>query len=157
MINLLSLYDVPAVNSHYESWRDDLIKAGVDLYEFRPDPAISGIVTVPPVSSKFIGLHTKAAVVDGRYAFIGSMNLDPRSASINTEMGVIIDSPALGAELAALMRRDMLAENSWRVVLGRNGKPYWISADGTLRKQPSRGMTQNIMNVLFKALPKEQY
>jgi len=157
LTNSLASHDVPAVNSHYEGWRDDLINAGVDLYEFRPDPAIASIVAVPPASSKFTGLHTKAAVVDRRYVFVGSMNLDPRSANINTEMGVIIDSPELAADLSTLMRRDMQGENSWRVVLGRNGKPYWISSDGTLSRQPSRGATQNIMNVLFKVLPKELY
>jgi putative cardiolipin synthase len=52
-------------------------------------------VDTPPVRGGFVGLHTKAMVVDRERAFVGSMNLDPRSEIFNSEMGVIIDSPAL--------------------------------------------------------------
>ena len=96
LTNSLASHDVPAVNSHYEPWRDDLIAAGVDLYELRADPAIAEtVIDVPPVKSEFSGLHSKTAVADRRYVFIGSMNLDPRSAAINTEMGALVDSPEL--------------------------------------------------------------
>ncbi|MEJ2385718.1 MAG: phospholipase D family protein, partial [Xanthomonadales bacterium] len=85
LTNSLASHDVPAVNSHYKAWRDDLIEAGVDLYELRADAAIKSLVEVPPVQGAFVGLHTKAFVVVREYAFVGSMNFDPRSANINTE------------------------------------------------------------------------
>ena len=157
LTNSLASHDVPAVNSHYESWRDDLIKAGAELYELRADAAIQSIVDIPPVSGEFTGLHTKAAVIDGRYSFIGSMNFDPRSANINTEMGAIIDSPGLAADLRALMLRDMSGENAWQVLLNDKGKPYWVNSDETVEDQPTRGSMQNVMNVIFKVVPKEQY
>jgi putative cardiolipin synthase len=157
LTNSLASHDVPAVNSHYENWRDDLINAGAELYELRADAAIQSIVDVPPVSGEFTGLHTKAAVIDGRYSFIGSMNLDPRSANINTEMGAIIDSPGLAADLRALMLRDMSGENAWQVLLNDKGKPYWVNSDETVESQPTRGTMQNVMNIIFKVVPKEQY
>ena len=157
LTNSLSSHDVPAVNAHYEKWRDDLINAGVDLYESRADPEIAAIVDVPPIESEFIGLHTKAVVIDSRLVFIGSMNLDPRSANINTEMGVVIDSPELAEELRAVMLRDMDGKNAWRVTLDDRGKPIWTNSDETVTSQPSRGFMQNVMNVIMKLGPKEMY
>jgi putative cardiolipin synthase len=157
LTNSLASHDVPAVNSHYESWRDDLINAGARLYELRADAAIQSLVNLPPVSGEFTGLHTKAGVVDRRYSFIGSMNLDPRSANINTEMGAIIDSPELAADLRALMLRDMNGDNAWQVMLDDKDKLYWVNSDETVTSQPARGMMQNVMNVIFKVVPKEQY
>jgi putative cardiolipin synthase len=95
-------------------------------------------------------------VIDTRYVFIGSMNFDPRSAVINTEMGVIVDSPALAAELRAVMLRDMEGTNAWRLSLDEDGKVLWTNSEETITKQPSRGFLQNVMNVVFKVVPKEQ-
>ena len=156
LTNSLASHDVPLVNAHYEKWRDDLIEAGVDLYEFRADPAVAELVDVPPAQGKFTGLHSKAVVIDTRYVFIGSMNFDPRSAAINTEMGVIVDSPELAAELRAVMLRDMDGANAWRLTLDEKGAVIWTNSEETRKKQPSRGFMQNIMNVIFKVVPKEQ-
>jgi cardiolipin synthase C len=157
LTNSLASHDVPAVNSHYQGWRDDFITAGATLYELRSDAAISDVVDVPPVAGEFVGLHTKAAVIDRRQVFIGSMNLDPRSANINTEMGVIVDSPALAEELAELMMRDMDGRNSWQVLLDEDGDPYWVNADETSSKQPARGGMQRVMNAVFRVVPKGQF
>ena len=158
LTNSLSSHDVPAVNSHYEPWRDDFIKAGVDLYEFRSDPAIqSTIVDVPPVAAQFTGLHSKSAVVDRRYVFIGSMNLDPRSATINTEMGAFVDSPELAQDLASIIERDMQGDNAWHVTMDEQGKISWRNNEETLTSQPARNGMQRVMNVLMKIGPKDQY
>jgi len=158
LTNSLASHDVPAVNSHYEPWRDDLIQAGVELFEFRSDAAIAGeIVNLPPTQSEFSGLHSKTAVVDRRYAFIGSMNLDPRSAKINTEMGVFVDSPALAEDMARVILRDMSPDNAWRVQLDEKGDLFWENADELLREQPARDGMQRIMNVIMKIGPKEQF
>ncbi len=157
LTNSLASHDVPAVNSHYEPWRDDFVSAGVELFEMRHDAAIRSEIDVPPVSAKFSGLHTKAAVIDISKTFIGSMNLDPRSASINTEMGATIYSAGLARELRDLMLRDMQGENAWQVKLDADGKLQWTNSDETRDSQPTRGGMQNIMNVIFKVVPKEQY
>jgi putative cardiolipin synthase len=158
LTNSLSSHDVPAVNSHYEPWRDDLIEAGVALFEFRSDPAIQQtVIDVPPVVAEFSGLHSKSAVADRRYVFVGSMNLDPRSAQINTEMGAFVDSPELAEELAALILRDMSGENAWQVQMDDAGEIFWRNNEETLTNQPARDGLQRVMNVIMKVAPKEQF
>ena len=85
------------------------------------------------------------------------MNLDPRSSNINTEAGAFVHSPALAAEVAALMERDMAPANAWSVTLDENGTLHWENDRETLTQQPARDGTQRIMNVIFKAFPKEYY
>ncbi len=158
LTNSLSSHDVPAVNSHYEPWRDDFIRAGVDLYEFRSDPAIqSTTIDVPPVAAEFSGLHSKTAVADRRYVFVGSMNLDPRSAKINTEMGVIVDSPALAEDMARVILRDMSGDNAWHVTMDDEDNIRWQNSVETLDEQPARDSMQRVMNVIMKAGPKDQF
>jgi putative cardiolipin synthase len=158
LTNSLASHDVPAVNSHYRGWRDDFILAGAELHELRSDPVIQqSRVDTPPVQAKFTGLHTKAFVVDRRFAFIGSMNFDPRSININTEVGAFIDSPGLAGELAEIMERDMGPDNAWRVEIDAKGKLQWINSDEQVSRQPARGVGQRIMDMVFKLFPKELY
>jgi putative cardiolipin synthase len=157
LTNSLASHDVPAVNSHYEGWRDDLIHAGAELYELRADAAIQSIVDIAPVKGEFVGLHTKSVVIDRSIVFVGSMNFDPRSFNINTEAGVVVESRELGEALAQIMERDMSPKNSWQVLLDDDGEPYWVSSGEVLKTQPARGGMQRAMNVIFKMFPKDQY
>jgi putative cardiolipin synthase len=100
LTNSLASHDVPAVNSHYKRWRKPILAAGADLYELRHDGQMrQQVADTAPTRSRFMGLHSKAMVVDRSSVFIGSMNYDPRSALFNTEMGVFIESTGLGAAL----------------------------------------------------------
>lgn len=157
LTNSLASHDVPAVNSHYKKWRKPIIEAGAELYEQRPDPAIKALVDTEPVVAKFSGLHIKAFVVDGHRVFIGSMNFDPRSANINTEMGVIIESQSLGKQMQDLAERDMRPENAWRVEIGPRGKLVWVSSDETVTRQPARNAWQRIMDGFFRVFPSSQF
>jgi putative cardiolipin synthase len=157
LTNSLETHDTPAVNSHYGESRDDLINAGAELYEMRADAATWAIIDVPPAKTEFVGLHTKAAVVDGRYVFIGSMNFDPRSVNINTEAGAFVDSPELAVDVIALMERDMAPENAWQVLLDEDGDPYWVNSDERVDTQPARDGGQRIMDVILKVMPREYY
>ena len=95
LTNSLASNDVPAVTGKYKNYREALLDTGAELYEFRAHPEIQpGIVDTAPVKAEFAGLHTKAIVVDRDTVFIGSMNLDPRSIELNTEMGMIVTTPA---------------------------------------------------------------
>lgn len=107
--------------------------------------------------SEFVGLHAKAVVVDRQKVFIGSMNFDPRSAEINTEMGVIIDSPELAQQLALILERDMSLENSWRIEVNANDQVVWVSADSQSTEEPARDFGQRVQNELFKFLPDDIY
>jgi putative cardiolipin synthase len=96
-------------------------------------------------------------VIDRRRSFIGSMNLDPRSEILNSEMGVIVDSPPLAEKLAERMLRDMDGANSWQVVRTDGGELRWRSSAGELSRQPARGFMQRIENVIFKFFPANLY
>ena len=119
--NSLAANDVAAVYGAYRPYRDDLLRGGVHVYELRAQGH--------PASSLFgssgASLHTKAYSVDDRRGFIGSFNLDARSAYLNTEMGVMFDDPQLaravrdeyarlaGPEFSYWMHRDKRGETRW--------------------------------------------
>lgn len=158
LTNSLASHDVPAVNSHYKKWRKAIIGSGADLYEVRHDASIQALVAdTPPTHAEFMGLHAKAVVIDRRLAYIGSMNFDPRSGQINTEMGVIIDSVPLAQALAAQMERDMQPQNSWHVQLDAEGRIFWESSDARVTRQPARSFWQRVQDVIFMMFPKELY
>lgn len=158
LTNSLASHDVPAVNSHYKQWRRKILEAGVELYEIRHDAAIKPLVAdTPPTKGGFMGLHSKAMVIDGQHVYIGSMNFDPRSAFINTEMGVIVDSDDLAEALAALIERDMLPANSWRVQLSDDRTLRWTDDRETVTSQPARNLWQRVEDVIFMLFPKELY
>jgi len=157
LTNSLESHDVPAVHSHYRGWRKALLNTGcVRLHEFRADADLHGVADIPPFRSRYFGLHSKAAVVDRRYVFIGSLNFDPRSYGINVETGNLISSEELGARLAALIERDLSETRSWEVRIDPDGELAWRSTRGTVRLEPARGIWQRIEATLFGILP-EQY
>ncbi|MBD3852042.1 MAG: phospholipase D family protein, partial [Acidobacteria bacterium] len=157
LTNSLASNDVPAVTAKYKKYRKPLLEAGVELYEFRAHPEIQvGIVDTAPVEAGFAGLHTKAVVVDREIVYVGSLNLDPRSIQLNTEMGMIVSSPGLAEEVAAIAERDMAPTNSWRVLLDENGELFWESVEGIVKKQPAQSSWQRIQMWFFGIAPEGQ-
>jgi putative cardiolipin synthase len=158
LTNSLASHDVPAVNSHYKQWRKPLLATGVELYEMRHDAAVQAeLADTPPTRAEFMGLHVKAMVIDRQRVFVGSMNLDPRSWGINSEMGLVIESEGLAQALAASMERDMQPQNAWQVSLGPDGEPRWTAGDVVLTSQPARGVWQRVLDVIFMAFPRDLY
>jgi putative cardiolipin synthase len=158
LTNSLASHDVPAVNSHYKQWRKPLLESGVELHEMRHDAAVQPLLAdTPPTRAEFMGLHVKAMVIDRKRVFVGSMNLDPRSWDINSEMGVVVEGEGLALALAAAMERDMRPENAWRVTLGPDGEPRWTAGDATLTSQPARSFWQRVEDVIFMAFPRDLY
>ena len=137
----------------YRHWRREVLAAGVELYELRPDAAALDLYLTPPVTPAALGLHTKAVVVDGVSCFIGSPNVDPRSMSLNTEIGVVAHSEELSRRLHALITRDMAPENAWRVALDDEGWLSWTSDRETLKRQPARGFKQRVTEFFLNLLP----
>ena len=132
--NSLAANDVVAVHSGYAKWREGLLACGVQLYELKP----TGVAEAPRAGggwarpgSSSASLHGKVFAMDRGRAFVGSFNLDPRSIQINTEMGLVIDSPMLAGRISdALDRR--LAAGAWEVRLRADGTGLqWLEqADG---------------------------
>ena len=115
--SLASTDNIQAFSGYYGQ-RDDLLEAGVELYEFKPHPAIKDelIERYPRIAVKnpIFALHAKSMVIDNETVYIGTFNLDPRSANLNTEVGLLVDSEELARQLTASIERDIDLANSWR-------------------------------------------
>ena len=111
LTNSLVSNDVLAAHADagHANYRKQLLEMGVEMYKLRADSAV--IQKTWSGDSK-AGLHTKAMVFDQESLFIGSYNLDPRSANINTEAGLYVESPELAAQLLAYMDEGVMPENS---------------------------------------------
>ena len=129
-----------------------MLEAGAELHELRHDAAAADQINTPPVKAEFVGLHTKAAVVDRRRVFIGSFNFSPRSVSFNTEMGIFIDSPELGERLARLIENRMDEASAWQVEL-IDGTLRWRSGEEVHSVQPARSFFQRFENGFYSVLP----
>ena len=129
LTNSLASNDVLAVHSGYQKYRDDLLENGVEIYELRPDSTMAQLRWSWLSAKSRAGLHAKAMVVDRRYVVVGSYNLDPRSADINTELALLVDSPAFAEMVAEFFDDGVKPENSYRVTLER-GRLRWTTSDG---------------------------
>ena len=158
LTNSLATTDVLAVNSHYKLWRRDFIEAGVELHELRPDAALKATAAdTPPTASASLGLHAKAIVLDRERVFVGSMNLDPRSAEVNSEMGVVVDSKELAQVAAAALDEAMKPENSWRVDIAPSGNVRWVSGPDVRYFQPARSLWERFQDVVYMVFPRQLY
>lgn len=154
--NSLAANDVPAVHAGYAHYRKPLLRGGVKLYELRAQGRQN---TAGLFGSTGASLHTKAFVVDGQRGFIGSFNLDMRSAALNTEMGVLFDDPAIGAALQAEYQRLAGPVLSYSVQLQQDGALRWEDAStlppATLDREPDASRGRRIAAKVLGWLPIE--
>jgi len=128
LTNSLASNDVIASHAGYAGYRKKLIKSGVELYELRPDAGGNNVTNKKLLTTSIkSGLHTKTMVFDDNAVFVGSFNLDPRSAAINTEGGLYVESPELAREVMSYMKEGVKPKNSYRVVLDTRGELAWIT------------------------------
>jgi len=121
MTNSLATTDEPLVHYGYAKYRQTILKMGAALYELMPsaltrrsEESSSSGYGASGAHGSLGRLHAKVAVVDQRSLYIGSMNMDRRSAHCNTEVGLIIDSAELARDVARLLQREQ-APRSYRV------------------------------------------
>ena len=122
LTNSLATNNHVSVHSGYTRYRRDVIDAGVELYEIRANagPLKPGETE----ASQNLTLHTKVILLDRRQIFVGSLNIDPRSIEINTEMGLLIDSEDMVGKIAEAIDK-AIAEVAYRVDINENGKLEW--------------------------------
>lgn len=118
MTNSLASTDNVEAFSSYQSSRTELLNTGVEIYEFKPDAAIrktimSGELHKNAEHLPIFGHHAKSMVIDGETTVIGTFNLDPRSANLNTECITIIKSKGITEKVLAGMEEELKPENSW--------------------------------------------
>ena len=158
-IRVVVLTNSLASNNHtiahtgYKRWRERLVEAGIEVYEARADSSAIGYYTTPPTEPGFMGLHSKAAVVDDTWSYVGSPNVDPRSMVLNTENGFFVESVDLAARVTALIERDTKPENAWRVSLDEKGELRWTNDVETVTRQPAKGFSQRIVEFFINLMP----
>ncbi len=145
-----------AVHSHYRKYRGDLLRSGIELFEYHHDPAGPGrgYADTAPVAARFISMHMKAVVAGDSIAYVGSLNFDHRALRINTENGLIVSSPQFVRQLRGMLEAMMEPEESWQVREAERGYE-WVSEDETRRRPPARSGLQRISEFFYRLLPIE--
>lgn len=124
--NSLASTDVPATQGGYERYRKDMLRAGVEMYELRPDPERTETERQLSANEARNALHAKILVIDREWIFVGSFNLDPRSARLDTQNGTLIRNPKLAAEMATRFDKATSPRYTYRVTL-EEGSLKWTS------------------------------
>jgi putative cardiolipin synthase len=132
------------------------MSSGAQLHEVKTDAEDRARHMLRPVSDKKLALHAKALVIDRDRVFIGSTNLDPRSLRINSEMGLLVDSPGLNEALRQAVWPDFDEANAWSLQLNDDGKVQWVSGDLVLDAQPAASFMQRIEDWFLSHLPLEK-
>lgn len=125
LTNSLSSTDNLEAFAGYQKCRKSLLKAGVEIYEFKPNAAkrykiMTGALQKQMNYSPIFGLHAKSMVVDKKTTVIGTFNLDPRSAYLNTECFALIKSSKIARSVWREMNEEFEKENAWHVTLNYN-------------------------------------
>jgi putative cardiolipin synthase len=166
LTNSLAATDVAAVHAGYQKYRKDLLKAGVTLYELKPDASRQTEKKKPDddhmIGSSRASLHAKVLAIDRSKVFIGSLNLDPRSVKLNTEIGVLCSSPQLTEQIVDTLEKN-IANVAWKVELRKqdtgNSHLVWIEqgSAGTLEQNedPKVGSWRKFSVWLLQWLPIE--
>lgn len=127
LTNSLDATNALPVHAGYAKRRKDLLGAGVGLFELRPRPVgPTSLDDLGPFGSSGSHLHAKTFAVDGTRVFVGSFNFDPRSATLNTEMGLLIQSTKMARRLHDAFDRG-LGNLAWQVELRESGL-IWTNA-----------------------------
>ncbi len=156
--NSLEATDVPVVHSGWMRYRERLIRAGAEVFELRARPELDQLDSLATVlGGSQSSLHAKTFAVDGERVFIGSFNFDPRSAMLNTEMGVLVESPALAGAFSTALEQPGTV---YRVTLDPEGGMLWTAeepqADPVLHDhEPNTTAAQRAMVRFLGFLPFE--
>jgi putative cardiolipin synthase len=162
LTNSLTSNDVLPAQAGYSNYRRALLEAGVTLYELKPSgPGRDGKVRIRDAlgGSSRAALHEKSFVIDRGTVFVGSLNLDPRSVKVNTEVGALVRSEALAADVAAIFDRNAAPQSAWRVVL-HEGRIAWEEAEpsGVVRRldtEPGASAWRRFLQRVYAVLAPE--
>ncbi|WP_077929014.1 phospholipase D family protein [Wohlfahrtiimonas populi] len=158
LTNSLAANDVPMVHAGYAPYREALLKSGVKLYELMPFNVNYKLSKDWKIGASGASLHTKAFIIDESKGFIGSFNLDPRSARLNTEMGVFFESPEITEELMKSYQSVITKDVSYEVIL-RDQKMIWLDdSNGESKewdKDPETGWIKRAIVKIVSWLPVE--
>jgi putative cardiolipin synthase len=159
LTNSLAANDVPLVHAGYARYRVELLRSGVELYELSPTRMWHNEEQLVPTMA--LGrLHTKAAVIDESIVYIGSVNLDPRSDSTNTELGMLAECPELARQVIDVIAMSQRG-SSYRLRFASDGVTLeWLTntdaGEVVLMQEPEATPLMRFQNMLFGPFVPEQ-
>jgi putative cardiolipin synthase len=148
LTNSAASNDVIAAHAGYVNTREKLLKAGAELFELRPDTNMERRWSVLSDKSR-AALHCKSVVFDRKSVFIGSFNLDPRSSTLNTEIGVMINSPEIARQVAKIMDEGVSSGSAYQVKLNNDGRLVWTAENNGEKVQYDKDPETNIWDRLL--------
>ena len=160
LTNSLAANDVPLAHTGYARYRVELLRTGVDLYELSPTSIHHNDRLMLPGMS--LGrLHAKMAAIDQSTVYIGSVNLDPRSESTNTELGLFARCPELAKEVIRVINISKL-QSSYRLRFAADGQSLeWLTTDDqgevVLSQEPETTPLMRLQNMLLAPFVPEQF
>ena len=155
LTNSLAATDVSPVHAGYAKYREELLRAGVRLFELKPN--VEDVKTKDKgrgAGNSDASLHAKTFGVDRSRIFVGSFNFDPRSARLNTEMGIVVESQTLASRLSEALDRDM-ANVAYEVRLSSDGSLEWVERDVRHTSEPGAGVLKRLWIGFLSILPIE--
>jgi len=163
LTNSLESTPDPVAQAGYVKYRMPLVEDGVELHELRAllgNTRGSGQTATVSRYGNY-GLHAKLFVFDREKLFIGSMNFDQRSKHINTEIGMIIDSPELAPQTATRFESMVQSANAyalvWRTLGSGSSRLVWDSQENgnavEYTREPARSEWQRLEQSLLSWLP----
>lgn len=155
--NSLKATDVSAVHSGYLRYRKPLLQSGVQLYEFKAEQAVPKQTDKGLTGSSTTSLHAKTFVVDKQRVYVGSLNLDPRSVGLNTEMGVVIHNAKLATEMQNQLQRET-QQTAYQVSLNQNKQIVWHDPENQTAstREPEAGFWKRTISKILSVLPIER-
>lgn len=131
--NSLASNDVTSVFGGYRKYRKELIKQGIELFEMNSMPQNFSDVRKFG-SSGATGLHGKVMIADRKHIFVGSMNLDPRSVELNTEMGLVFYNSVMAEDFSSALM-ESLPDIAYKLKL-TGGNLRWVDKNKTYKEEP---------------------
>ncbi len=147
LTNSLASTDNLEAFSGYQRDREEMLKLGIRIFEFKPDAKVRYDIMTGALQKKLdyapiFGLHAKSMVIDGKITVIGTFNLDPRSAYLNTECITVIRSEKIAASVLKGMEEEFKPENSWETTT-------------TFNPDSEAGMQKRVKAFKRRVVPKE--
>ncbi|WP_249410357.1 phospholipase D-like domain-containing protein, partial [Acinetobacter baumannii] len=160
LTNSFAANDVAIVHAFYSQYRVEMLKSGIELYEFKPVlerrrrtwyEIVTGSV-IPAKGKNKSSLHAKFFDVDGK-VFIGSFNFDPRSTYLNTEVGLVIESSQLQTQISVMLDQH-LPQVAYQLKLNSQGQITWLDyqANGQVIEYDKDPGTSRFQRTMIKAV-----
>ena len=157
LTNSLASIDITAAFTGYERYRRQLLNMGVELFEFRAEPKYLSTYSASTINLDYLSLHAKSIISDNELVYVGTLNLDPRSESLNTEIGLFVNNKALAKNVHSGFAKDLNEGKYWQVKYNDQGKLIWQFEDEVISIQPARSLWQRITKTIYSLLPIQQH